>query len=283
MSRPSSRPAATAAALSSAMAGAVDLAALKARSEAAARQQAAPAPRPAAVAGRPVRHRRDRGELPGRCARAVVDRSRGRRPVGHLVRTVQAALAGAGTPGRGRQRGWLLAKVDIDANPRIAQAFGVQSIRWWSRWSAASRWTLQRGQPEPQVREWINALLDALRDRSGHPGGGGRAGAGPEPVEEPDDPRFVAAEDALERGDYPARRRPTSRSSTSSRRMSSQGRVGAGAVPGPGGERGPGCGGPRQRRARRRDAQRPRPTPSWPRTTWRRRSPGWSNGRSDRG
>ncbi|OLT13944.1 hypothetical protein BJF78_20930 [Pseudonocardia sp. CNS-139] len=31
-----------------------------------------------------------------------------------------------------------------------------------------------------------------------------RAAGGAEPVEEPEDPRFTAAEDALERGDYPA-------------------------------------------------------------------------------
>jgi len=51
------------------------------------------------------------------------------RPVGHLVSTVQAALARLlerlAEQGRGT---WILAKVDIDANPRIAQAFGVQSI-----------------------------------------------------------------------------------------------------------------------------------------------------------
>ena len=39
---------------------------------------------------------------------------------------------------------------------------------------------------------------------------------GDEPVEEPEDPRFVAAEDALERGDYAAAaRQPVCRSSPS--------------------------------------------------------------------
>jgi len=41
---------------------------------------------------------------------------------------VQAALPGARNASPSRGCTWILAKVDIDANPRIAQAFGVQSI-----------------------------------------------------------------------------------------------------------------------------------------------------------
>jgi putative thioredoxin len=62
--------------------------------------------------------------------------------------------------------------------------------------------------PEAQVSQWIDGLLQALRDRM--PGireaeERAGAGAGDEDVEEePDDPRFTAAEDALEAGDYVA-------------------------------------------------------------------------------
>jgi putative thioredoxin len=57
-------------------------------------------------------------------------------------------------------------------------------------------------QPEPQVRQWLAALLDALRDRL--PGiraaEAGEPAAEPEP--EPEDVRFTEAEGAFERGDY---------------------------------------------------------------------------------
>jgi putative thioredoxin len=62
-------------------------------------------------------------------------------------------------------------------------------------------------QPEPQIRQWIDALLDALRDRL--PGiRAAEAGVDPDEVaeipEEPVDPRFAAAEDAFEQGDFAA-------------------------------------------------------------------------------
>jgi putative thioredoxin len=61
-------------------------------------------------------------------------------------------------------------------------------------------------QPEPQIRQWLDGLLDALRDRM--PGiRAAENGTEPEPEpepEEPEDSRFVAAEEAFGRGDYPA-------------------------------------------------------------------------------
>ncbi len=101
---------------------------------------------------------------------------------------------------------WILAKVDVDANPRIAQAFGVQSIPMVV--------ALAKGQPvdafnqalpEPQVRQWIASLLDALRDQlPGIREAEARAGTATEAEPEPEDPRFVAAEEALAAGDYAA-------------------------------------------------------------------------------
>jgi putative thioredoxin len=102
---------------------------------------------------------------------------------------------------------WVLAKVDVDANPRIAQAFGVQSIPMVVAVVGGQPVDAFNGAlPEPQVRQWIAALLDALRDRMPAiaQAEAGVDGAEEQPEEEPEDPRFTAAEDALERGDYAA-------------------------------------------------------------------------------
>ncbi|MBW0093017.1 tetratricopeptide repeat protein, partial [Pseudonocardia sp. KRD-188] len=101
---------------------------------------------------------------------------------------------------------WILAKVDVDANPRIAQAFGAQSIPMVVAVVGGQPVDAFNGaQPEPQVRQWIAALLDALRERMpAIAAAEAAAGGAPEPEEEPEDPRFTAAEDALEQGDYAA-------------------------------------------------------------------------------
>ncbi len=100
---------------------------------------------------------------------------------------------------------WILAKVDVDANPRIAQAFGVQSIPTVVAVAGGQPVDAFTGAlPEPQVRQWISSVLDALRDRmpaiKAAEERAVAAGGGPEP--EPEDPRFVAAEDLLAGGDY---------------------------------------------------------------------------------
>ena len=105
------------------------------------------------------------------------------------------AAAGNGT--------WILAKVDVDANPRISQAFGVQSIPTVVAIAGGQPVDAFTGAlPEPQVREWITSLIDALRDKL--PGiRAAEEAAGPvEP--EPEDPRLAAARDATERGDHAA-------------------------------------------------------------------------------
>jgi len=97
---------------------------------------------------------------------------------------------------------WILAKVDVDANPRIGQAFGVQSIPTVIAIAGGQPVEAFAGaQPEAQVRRWIESLIDGLRDQM--PGIGAAAGGAAEPsAEPPEDPRFTEAEDALERGDY---------------------------------------------------------------------------------
>ncbi|HVL84205.1 MAG TPA: tetratricopeptide repeat protein [Pseudonocardia sp.] len=188
------------------MAGAVDLAALKARSDAANRAQG-PAAGPAGAPSGTGSHVLDVTEASFQAD--VIDRSMQIPVVVDLwaswcgpCKQLSPVLERLAEAGRGA---WLLAKVDVDANPRIAQAFGVQSIPMVVAVVGGQPVDAFNGAlPEPQVRQWISALLDALRDRmpgirQAEQSGGDEAA---EAVEEPDDPRFTAAEDALERGDY---------------------------------------------------------------------------------
>jgi len=84
---------------------------------------------------------------------------------------------------------WILAKVDVDANPRLAQMFRVQGI--------PLVYAVVNGQPvdafngvipEAQVRQWLDGVLKS---------------AGVE-VEQPEDPRLLAADDAMAEGDLDA-------------------------------------------------------------------------------
>jgi putative thioredoxin len=84
---------------------------------------------------------------------------------------------------------WVLAKVDVDANPRLAQMFRVQGI--------PMVYAVVGGQPvdaftgvvpETQLRQWIDGILKA---------------SGVE-VATPEDPRLNAADEALVTGDLDA-------------------------------------------------------------------------------
>jgi putative thioredoxin len=195
------------AAISSAISGAVDLSALKARAD---------------TAGRPQPPGADPGH--GGTARVVdvteqsfqidvVDRSMQVPVVVDLWATwcgpckqLSPVLERLAEAAGGA---WVLAKVDVDANPRIAQLFGVQSIPTVIAIAGGQPIDAFSGaQPEPQVRQWITSILDALRDQlpgiraaaQGAPG----AGSGIPVADEPDDPRFTAAEAAVAAGDYAA-------------------------------------------------------------------------------
>ena len=100
---------------------------------------------------------------------------------------------------------WLLAKIDVDANPRLGQAFQVQSI--------PAVFAVLQGQPVPlfqgalpeaQVRQYLDELLRVAEAN----GVTGRLavndGAAPIEDEAPHDPRYDEAYDAIERGDYDA-------------------------------------------------------------------------------
>jgi putative thioredoxin len=87
---------------------------------------------------------------------------------------------------------WVLAKVDIDANQRLAQMFRIQSI--------PLVYAIVGGQPvdafngvipESQLRQWIAAVVKA----------------GGVEVETPEDPRLSAADEAMAEGDLDAAER----------------------------------------------------------------------------
>ncbi|MDD7933636.1 tetratricopeptide repeat protein [Actinomycetospora straminea] len=197
------------------MAGAVDLSGLKARAEARPSSSAAPQ-RPAGppaegaapAAGAPVTVI-DVDEASFQAE--VIERSMTVPVVVDLwaewcgpCKQLSPVLEKLAAEGRGA---WVLAKIDVDANPRISQAFQVQSIPMVVVVAGGQPVTsFQGAQPEPQLRQWIAQLLDALREQMpGIAEAEARADGGAvEPAEEPEDPRFVAAEDALEAGDYAA-------------------------------------------------------------------------------
>ncbi|WP_371503588.1 tetratricopeptide repeat protein [Allokutzneria sp. NRRL B-24872] len=200
------------AALSAALAGAVDLSAVKARAEATSRQQSRPAA-PSAP-----------GSAPAASGEWVVEVSEATFQQDVLERSLQVpvivdlraswseesqqlspVLQRLSSESNGT---WVLASVDIDANPRIAQAFGVQSVPMTVAIAGGQVLDGIPGlQPEPQLRQWIGSLIEALRDRL--PGikaaeERAAAGGGAAEAEQPEDPRFTEAEDAFERGDYAA-------------------------------------------------------------------------------
>jgi putative thioredoxin len=182
------------------MSGAVDLAAVQARNEAAARAAEAPAP----AAGQYAVDVTEQTFQP-----EVLDRSfqlpvlilmtSTRSPAsGQLASTLeQLAVTGNGT--------WILARVDVDANPRLAQALQVQAVPTVLAVLAGQLVPgFQGSLPEDQLREFIAAVLQAAGEAGLATGAAPPdAAQAPEPVEEPDDPRFVAAEEALQDGDYP--------------------------------------------------------------------------------
>jgi len=81
---------------------------------------------------------------------------------------------------------WVLAKIDVDANPRIAQAFRVQGIPMVVAVVGGQPVDAFTGVvPESQLRPWIDALL--------------KAGGAAAPASE--DPALLAADDLLVEGD----------------------------------------------------------------------------------
>ncbi|MEU7217273.1 tetratricopeptide repeat protein [Nocardia iowensis] len=103
-----------------------------------------------------------------------------------LVRTLERLVGESGGV-------WDLATVEAETNMRIAQAFGVQGIPTVVAVAGGQPLAdFQGAQPEPQVRQWLSAVVDAVA---------GKLPGGEEPQQAQEDPRFIAAEAALEQGD----------------------------------------------------------------------------------
>jgi putative thioredoxin len=100
---------------------------------------------------------------------------------------------------------WILAKVDVDAEQQIAAAFQVQSIpAVFVVIGGQVAPMFQGAMPESQVRQVIEAVL-AEAQKAGISDSVGQSQDVPgEAKQLPSDPRFDAAEDALETGDWTA-------------------------------------------------------------------------------
>lgn len=101
---------------------------------------------------------------------------------------------------------WILAKVDVDANQRLAAAMRVQSIPTVLAVFGGQMINGFMGAlPEPEVRQWLDEILavtEGARPEAGEVPSD-QAGAQPD-QEEAVDPRFVQARDAIDRGDLDA-------------------------------------------------------------------------------
>ncbi len=110
---------------------------------------------------------------------------------------------------------WILAKVDVDANPQLAAAFQVQSIPMVM---AVLDGQLVPGfpgvLPEAQIRAWLGQVLQVAAqlgmavpagDGQGDPAVQGQGGPGMGPLSPEDellsDPKFAAARSAMDMGD----------------------------------------------------------------------------------
>jgi len=183
--------------MAAAMSGAVDLAAVKARSEAAARaaDNATPAPGGSVVE---VTEATFQAEVIDRSFQVPVlidlwaDWCQPCKQLSPILERLAAEAGGT----------WILAKIDVDANPRISQALQVQSIP--TVFAAIGGQLVpgfQGAMPEPQVREFVGALVKAA-SQAGLSGAVADATDEATAAEVPVDPRFGEAEAALEAGQF---------------------------------------------------------------------------------
>lgn len=92
---------------------------------------------------------------------------------------------------------WVLATVNVDTTPRVAQMFGVQAVPTVVAVAGGQPLSsFQGGQPPEQLRRWVDSLLDATA--------GKLAGGGSEGEAEQVDPELEHARTSLDNGDFDA-------------------------------------------------------------------------------
>ena len=99
---------------------------------------------------------------------------------------------------------WVLAKIDVDAEQRLAAAFGVQSIPTVIAVIKGQPVPMFQGAvPEPQLRQVLDELLRLAEEQGVNGTVGVAAGDIPaEPAAPPIDPRYEVAFTAVEAGDW---------------------------------------------------------------------------------
>lgn len=99
---------------------------------------------------------------------------------------------------------FVLAKIDVDAEPQISAAFQVQSIPTvFVAIGGQVAPLFQGAQPYPQVKQVIDAVLAQAKQLGVNGSVNSAQDESPETAEQPvSDPRFDAAESALENGDW---------------------------------------------------------------------------------
>jgi putative thioredoxin len=98
---------------------------------------------------------------------------------------------------------WVLAKIDVDANPAIAQALrvqGIPAVKAVFQGQLVAEFT--GAMPEPQVRDWINALIEAAGGAVPPAADADGADGAQTEVAEPADPALDAVEELLAGGDF---------------------------------------------------------------------------------
>lgn len=92
---------------------------------------------------------------------------------------------------------WVLATVNVDTTPRVAQMFGVQAVPTVVAVAGGQPLSsFQGGQPPEQLRRWVDSLLNATA--------GKLAGGGPEGEADQVDPELEQARASLDNGDFEA-------------------------------------------------------------------------------
>ncbi|MFF4379539.1 tetratricopeptide repeat protein [Kitasatospora sp. NPDC001547] len=98
---------------------------------------------------------------------------------------------------------FVLAKIDVDANPLLSQQFGIQGIPAVMAVVAGQLVPLFQGaESAANVRKILDQLILVAEQRFGVSGGAGAPGeAAPAAPQRPEDPALSAAHDALDAGD----------------------------------------------------------------------------------